>query len=251
MNIFEQLLEDYAVDADILPSALQEKILAGVVYWTDLDFQDLELDIEFANDDRINKTASMQSLLTNLSQLVMGDCLTGLYNRRYFDRAFYSEIERSVREHRSLALAIIDIDYFKKINDTWGHDGGDEVLKAVAGIMRKNIRQSDTLVRIGGEEFAVMMPNIRHEIAKDVMERLRHDIEKSVISIGTNELNTSVSIGIAVREPTDQFLSADAFYKQADQALYQAKETGRNKVVLYSLPTSTELSSSEREALML
>lgn len=250
MEVFERLLEDYAIDAEILPPALYEKIVAGLVYWEDLDLQNLELELEPTSNARINKTAVMQNLLADLSQLILEDSLTGLYNRRYFDRALKSEIERSSREHRPFGLAIIDIDHFKRVNDTWGHDSGDEVLKAIAMMMNKNIRQSDILVRIGGEEFAVIMPNIRHQVAKDVMDRLRLDIENAIIPIGDIEIRSTVSIGIAVHEPS-HFLSSDELYKQADQALYQAKETGRNKVVLHSIPVSTGLSSSEREALAL
>ncbi|MCZ6525760.1 MAG: GGDEF domain-containing protein [Gammaproteobacteria bacterium] len=249
MEIFEQLLEDYAVDTNITPQALQDKIGAGLVYWADLNLQSLEIDVEPTNNGRINKTAAMQNLLTVLSQLILEDSLTGLFNRRYFKRALKSEMERNVREHRPVGLAVIDIDHFKRINDTWGHDGGDKVLKAVTMIMNRNVRQSDTLIRIGGEEFAVVMPNIRHQAAGDAMERLRADIANSIIPVNSDELRTSVSIGIAVREP-NQIIHADELYKQADQALYQAKETGRNKVVLYGPPASTGLSASEREALL-
>ena len=248
MEIFEQLLEDYAVDAEILPPALYEKIVTGLVYWEDLDLKKLELELETTNNGRINKTAVMQEILTDLSQLVLEDSLTGLYNRRYFNRALKSEIERSSREQHHFGLAIIDIDHFKKVNDNWGHDSGDQVLKAAAIIMDRNIRQSDTLVRIGGEEFAAIMPNIRHRVAKDVMDRLRLDIEKAIIEVNTHELRVTVSIGVAVREPK-QFLTSDELFKQADQALYQAKNKGRNKVILHSEPASTGLSSSEREAL--
>lgn len=249
MEMFEQLLEDYVVDTDITPQALQDKISAGLVYWADLDLQNLEIDAQLTNSDRINKTGAMQNLLTDLSQLILEDSLTGLFNRRYFNRALGGEMERNARDNRPLGLAIIDIDHFKRVNDTWGHDGGDEVLKAVAMIMNKNIRQSDTLVRIGGEEFAVIMPNVRYQPARDAMDRLRADIENSIIPVNSDELRTSVSIGIAVREP-NQIVSADELYKQADLALYQAKETGRNKVVLHGAPSSTGLSASEREGLL-
>lgn len=248
MEVFEQLLEDYALDADIQPPVFHEKIRKGLIYWEDLELQNLELEVDSDNGKRINKTVVMQNILTELSQLIMEDSLTGLYNRRYFNRALKNEVERSSREHRPLGLAIIDIDHFKKVNDTWGHDGGDEVLKVVANLMGKNVRQSDTLIRIGGEEFAVIMPNIRHRVAKDVMERLRLDIENSVIPVSDKELRITVSIGVTVRE-ANQFLSADNLYKQADLSLYEAKESGRNKVVLKAMPTNLGLSSSEREAL--
>ena len=249
MEVFEQLLEDYAEDAGIKPSTFYEKIVAGLVYWSDLDLKELELDIDFESNGRINKTANMQKILTELSQLSIEDALTGLYNRRYFNRALLSEIERNYRDHRSLALAVIDIDYFKSVNDSWGHDGGDIVLKEIAQIMKNNVRQSDSLMRIGGEEFAVIMPNIRHHLAKEVMERLRIDIENSIISFKDNALRVTVSIGTTVTDP-NHIISVDELYKQSDKALYEAKNSGRNKVVIHGAPVSAELSPSEREALL-
>lgn len=249
MEVFQQLFEDYADSAEIMPSAFYKKIIAGLVYWDDLDLKKLQLDIELQENNRINKTADIQKILANLCQLTIEDPLTGLYNRRYFNQIIQSEIERNYRDHRSLALAIIDIDHFKSINDNWGHDGGDKVLKDIAGIMKSNIRQSDTLARIGGEEFAVVMPNIRQHLAKEVMERLRLDIENSTIYVDDNELRVTLSIGTAVTEP-NHIMSADELYNKSDQALYQAKNSGRNKVVIHGASFNAQLSSSEREALL-
>lgn len=249
MEVFERLLEDYAKNADITPSAFYDRIIAGLVYWDDLDLKKLELDIELQQNDRINKTSDMEKILSELSQLTIEDSLTGLYNRRYFNRAIKSEIERNYRDHRSLALAIIDIDHFKSVNDTWGHDGGDTVLRQVANIMKNNIRFSDTLTRIGGEEFAVIMPNVRYHLAKEVMERLRIDIENSVVCIDDHEFQITVSIGTTVCEP-NQIITAEEFYNRSDQALYEAKNSGRNRVVIHGTPPNAQLSPSEREALL-
>lgn len=249
MEVFEQLLEDYAQRAGIMPSAFYEKIMAGLVYWEDLDLKKLELDIEIEKNNRINKTEGMQYILSQLCQLTIEDSLTGLYNRRYFNQAMKNEIERNYRDNRSLALAIIDIDHFKNVNDTWGHDVGDKVLKDVANIMKNNVRQSDTISRIGGEEFAVIMPNIRHHLAKEVMERLRADIENAIIPVDNTELQVTISIGTAVSEPK-QIITVDEFYNLSDQALYQAKNSGRNKVVIHGASVSPQLSTTEREALM-
>lgn len=250
MKVLEQLLEDYTADTEILPQELHDKIIQGLVYWSDLDFEELELDIHSVNNSRINKTPLMQKILTDLNELVLQDSLTGLYNRRFFNRALESELVRNNREFHPLALAILDIDHFKIINDSYGHDAGDEVLKALAKIMQKNIRKSDFLMRIGGEEFAVIMPNVRYKVAAIVMERLRQDIENLIIPFNGDELRTSVCIGITVREPS-KIISVDELFKQADQALYQAKESGRNKVILHGSPTNTGVSKAEREGLML
>ena len=249
MELLEHMLEDYNEETEISTRNFEEKIYAGLVYWADLDFQNLEASPELLHDSRINKTGIMQYLLSDLSQLVLKDALTGLFNRRYFQRALEVEIDRNGRDQRPLSLAVLDIDHFKSVNDTWGHDVGDNVLKMVTKIMSKNVRQSDILVRIGGEEFAVIMPNIRHNGARTVMERLRSEIEDLVIPVDGEELRTSVSIGITILDPIHT-ISSHELYKQADRALYKAKETGRNKVVLHEAPPSTGLSASEREALL-
>ncbi len=249
MEVFQQLFEDYADNAGIEPSAFYEKIMTGLVYWDDLDLKKLQLDIELQQNSRINKTTDMKKILANLCQLTIEDSLTGLYNRRYFNHVIQNEIERNYRDHRSLALAIIDIDHFKSINDNWGHDGGDKVLKDISRIMKSNIRQSDTLARIGGEEFAVIMPNIRQHLAREVMERLRLDIENSAMYVDDNKLRITVSIGTAVTEP-NQMMTADELYNKSDQMLYQAKNSGRNKVVIHGTPLNAQLSPSEREALL-
>lgn len=249
MEVFQQLFEDYADNAEIEPPAFYEKIMTGLVYWDDLDLKKLQLDIELQQNSRINKTTDMKKILANLCQLTIEDSLTGLYNRRYFNQVIQNEIERNYRDHRSLALAIIDIDHFKSINDNWGHDGGDKVLKDISRIMKSNIRQSDTLARIGGEEFAVIMPNIRQHLAREVMERLRLDIENSAMYVDDNKLRITVSIGTAVTEP-NQMMTADELYNKSDQMLYQAKNSGRNKVVIHGTPLNAQLSPSEREALL-
>lgn len=249
MKILERLLEDYTVDTDIDQQALQDKIAEGLVYWADLDFQDLELDVEATDNGRINKTAILQNIVNDLNKLIVEDSLTGLFNRRYFKRVMEAEIERNTREHCPLSLAILDVDHFKNINDTWGHDSGDEVLRALAMIMHRNVRQSDALIRIGGEEFAIVMPNVRHNRAEEIMERLRIDIENMIIPFNSHEMSITASIGITVREP-NQHITIDELYRQADQALYQAKDTGRNKVVINGAPANTGLSASEREGLM-
>ena len=249
MEVFEQLLNDYAGDVDFEPSAFYKKIMSGLVYWEDLKLNELHIDINLDKNERINKTVDMQNILIKLSQLTMEDPLTGLYNRRYFNQTLKMELERNYRDNRTLALAIIDIDHFKNINDTYGHDGGDAVLRAIASEMKKSIRQSDALTRIGGEEFAIIMPNIRHHLAKEVMERLRRNIESSEILIDGQTINITVSIGTAVSEP-NLIISADDLYNLSDRALYQAKHSGRNNVVIYGTPITTQLSASEREALM-
>ncbi len=248
LELIGELLADYATKAKINAQAMMVKVRAGLVYWSDLDFRTLAAKPDEAEARSIDKTGLMQAYLEKLSRLCMHDALTGLFNRRYFDIALVREGERSYRDQRPLSLALLDIDHFKRINDAWGHDGGDAVLQTFAGILQSSVRQSDVAARVGGEEFAVVMPGSRHHEAVRAMERLREKIESSPVSLPGGSCDFKTSIGVAVLEPA-QFRSTDDLYKQADQALYKAKSSGRNRVVLFEGPPDTGLSPAEREAL--
>ena len=144
--------------------------------------------------------------------------------------------EQSIRkwqQHSVASLLIFDIDFFKKINDTYGHDIGDEVLRILAEIARKEMRYSDVLARFGGEEFIVLLPNTRLEDASIIAERLCKKIEQHQICIENKFfINFSVSIGVAQLEPQQKDLNL--LIKQADIALYEAKKNGRNQVAIYT-----------------
>ncbi len=248
LELIRELLADYAATAKIDAQAMMAKVRAGLVYWSDLDFSTLAAVPDGPQARLIDKTGPMQAYLEKLSGLCMHDALTGLYNRRYFDAALVREGERSYRDQRPLSLALLDIDHFKQINDVWGHDGGDVVLQAFARSLQSSVRQSDVAARVGGEEFAIVMPGSRHYEAVSAMERLRETIESSPVSLPTGACDVRTSIGVAVLEPA-QARSSDGLYKQADQALYNAKNSGRNKVVLFGRPPDTGVSPVEREAL--
>jgi len=163
--------------------------------------------------------------------MAITDQLTGLHNRRYMSRHLDTLLAGAKKGGRPLAFVIMDIDFFKQVNDTYGHDIGDEVLKEFANRIAANVRGIDLACRYGGEEFVVVMPDTDIAFACQVSERLRHSIETTPfrISRAPNALNLTISIGIASLEgPGD---TADALLHRADQALYRAKKTGRNKVV--------------------
>ena len=162
---------------------------------------------------------------------------------------FDAELERATREQRPVTLAIIDIDHFKHVNDHWGHDAGDEVLRRITHSMLAAIRISDVLARVGGEEFALIMPGIRQVEARRAMQRLRIGIEQMTIPVEDEQLRVTVSIGMAVRDRA-QLFSAEVLYKQADEALYRAKQAGRNRVELYEIPATEGLTPEERDALL-
>jgi len=164
-------------------------------------------------------------------EMAITDQLTGLHNRRYMSRHLDNLITGSKRAGKPLAFLILDIDYFKSVNDSHGHDIGDEVLKEFANRIAANIRGIDLACRYGGEEFVVVMPDTDVSFAYSVAERLRKSIETTPVAISRapNTINITISIGIASSEGDAD--TADALLHRADQALYRAKRTGRNRVV--------------------
>lgn len=163
-----------------------------------------------------------------LTQQANRDRLTDLYNRRYFDKIFEQQFKNAHQNRYPLTIFFIDIDHFKKINDTYGHDKGDEVLRGVAHIIRALCRKDDIIARYGGEEFVILFPKMDKESAKQIAESMRKIVEeKSEEVLG---LKVTVSIGIT----TDfmKFSNPQDLIKSADNALYKAKSSGRNCVVL-------------------
>ncbi|MCB2101568.1 MAG: diguanylate cyclase, partial [Rhodobacterales bacterium] len=158
------------------------------------------------------------------------DSLTGLYNRREFDRVLEDEVKRSLRYGTSVALVLVDIDHFKKFNDTHGHQGGDEALRTVAETLMDGIRRVDKAFRYGGEELAVVLPSSDLETAAQTAERLRAAIEEKDIELPEGgPAQVTVSLGVAVCP--DQAQEEERLVEAADEALYEAKESGRNRVV--------------------
>jgi two-component system cell cycle response regulator len=164
-------------------------------------------------------------------EMAITDPLTGLYNRRYMESHLATLIEQAAARGKPLAALVIDIDYFKAVNDTHGHDAGDEVLREFATRIRKAIRGIDLACRYGGEEFVIVMPETDMAVATIVAERLRRRVatERFAIQQGTASIDVTISIGIASLDAAGE--SAAGILKRADQALYRAKRDGRNRVV--------------------
>lgn len=165
-----------------------------------------------------------------LAQLSITDALTGIYNRRYLEQRLEEEFRVAHRHHSPLSALIVDIDHFKKINDDFGHQVGDESLIAVTKILNEHIRESDMLARFGGEEFVVILPHTSQKDAMIVAEKLRQAVASLTIA-SMGERRITVSIG-AASIPELKVDKSDEFLKEADRALYLAKERGRNQVVL-------------------
>jgi two-component system cell cycle response regulator len=163
-------------------------------------------------------------------EMAITDALTGLYNRRYMETHVGTLVEQAVTRSKPLTVLILDIDYFKAVNDGWGHDAGDDVLREFALRIRKSIRGIDLACRYGGEEFVVVMPETDMAVATVVAERLRRRIatEPFPIQQGGRKIDVTISIGLAALRRED---NAAAVIKRADQALYRAKRDGRNRVV--------------------
>jgi diguanylate cyclase (GGDEF)-like protein len=162
-------------------------------------------------------------------RLMTFDGLTGVHNKRYFHETLEREVSRSARYERQLSLILFDIDHFKKVNDTYGHIAGDAVLRQLAGLVKANIRREDIFARVGGEEFAVIVPETTCEEAHAVAEKIRALVEASEMLFDTIVIPVTVSLGIASLAPEDD---AEALYAKADALLYRAKQSGRNRVAV-------------------
>ena len=162
------------------------------------------------------------------------DALTNLNNRRQFELRLGQEIATTKRQKNPLCAMMIDIDFFKKVNDTYGHASGDAVLRGVASIIKSALRESDIPSRYGGEEFAVLLPYTHIEEAQIVGERLRKAVESSPIPINdessdVKSINVTISMGLAEFNSQE---TGEELFERADKALYEAKESGRNRVCI-------------------
>ena len=165
-----------------------------------------------------------------LTLLATTDALTGLLNRRRFLELAEMEFRRAVRYKNIFCLMTFDLDHFKSINDTYGHDVGDKVLRKIAETARLELRETDVIGRIGGEEFAVIMPEIDMDTAKGVGERIRTRIMNTHVQIQSKEIGCTVSVGLAMMD--DTVSRFEQLMKKADEAMYTAKRDGRNRVVI-------------------
>ncbi len=171
---------------------------------------------------------------SSIKNLAIYDTLTNLYNRRYFDERLGLETQKSFFAGTPLALVMIDIDHFKKVNDTLGHTDGDQVLREIAKRLKGSLRSKDTVARYGGEEFVLILPEASLEGASMIAERTRRLVESTPFDVGHARLNMTVSLGVS-HFPTHRPKSKEELVKMADQALYEAKRGGRNRFCVYGL----------------
>ncbi len=171
--------------------------------------------------------------IKKLFERAVRDHLTNLYNRYFLEEEGKREIERAKRYRYPVSVIMFDLDDFKRVNDTYGHQEGDKVLVKFAKILRSRIRSTDIPVRYGGEEFLVLLPNTTYREAVLVAERIRKVMEEVTFRFGTEEMRITVSAGVASCEPED--CSLDTLIYRADKAMYRAKREGKNRVAVYSL----------------
>jgi diguanylate cyclase (GGDEF)-like protein len=214
-----------------------------VIFLTALDTnENEELGLEVGATDFIRKPCSPQIVLARVSnvlklqmatrqmeRMVTMDSLTGAFSHRHFLNMGHKELRRSKRYQHPVSVLMIDFDHFKSINDNYGHSGGDDALVQAVAAMHSELRAEDTLARIGGEEFAVIVPQTSIAGATQLAERLRHVVSEMVVESAGQQLSVTISVGVA--ECWAEETRIDEARKRADEALYKAKELGRNRVV--------------------
>ena len=223
--VTDALIEDakidttQAVDAIARVVMMDAEVVLGSYYGSLADLVSYEAHSE---------TRSLKDRLSVLEDMAFLDALTGLFNRRYFDRSIAVEIARASRERSPLGLLLCDIDRFKDINDTRGHAAGDRVLNELAAVLADMGRKTDIVTRFGGEEFCFLLPNTKPEFVRLVAERVRTKVEATTITLDNGEkLKVTASIGIGIYKAGD---TAALLIQRADEALYRAKGQGRNCV---------------------
>jgi len=170
---------------------------------------------------------------SSIKNIAIYDTLTGLYNRRYFEERLGIDAQKSFYSGTPLSLVMVDIDHFKKINDTFGHTEGDQALCKISSLLKTSVRKKDTVARYGGEEFILILPEAGLEESFVIAERIRRQVENTSFEVGQAQVNLTLSMGIS-NFPSHRAKSKEDLVKMADQALYDAKRGGRNKVCIFS-----------------
>ena len=187
---------------------------------------------DIPEENKLEVIKQINYIYTRTKYLSMTDELTGLSNRRCFDTSFEKEFLRAKRYNNKLTLVMFDIDFFKQVNDTYGHQCGDYILKQVSNAALQTFRKTDSVFRFGGEEFTVLLTETDIEKAIIPLERFRKTVETLNLSYQNQPIHITVSIGAFQLD--ENIFSKEEFLQKADEALYEAKNSGRNKTVLFN-----------------
>ncbi|MCP5158443.1 MAG: GGDEF domain-containing protein [Gammaproteobacteria bacterium] len=241
-NDKERLFSALTEDGEVNHLQMQMLRQDGTVRWVEISARVRPPDPRHTDarvEGILSDITERRRMLEELQQLAMTDSLTGLYNRRRFLELCEQELCRASRYRLEIGLLILDADHFKVVNDTYGHAVGDEVLQLISRLCRAHVREVDVVGRIGGEEFAVLLPQTGFPAAFEIAERLRTIIAQTALPLTNDQmLRFTVSIGGCVFAARK--LTVGELFKVADRALYTAKDNGRNRVTVYqegSAPT--------------
>ena len=209
-----------------------QKVNGRLLVFRDVtDRKEVEKDLRRAMDRLQTQLIEIGVLQSQLREQAIRDALTNLFNRRYLEETLERELARATRKSYPLCVIMMDLDYFKDVNDTYGHEAGDVVLKTLAETVTKQSRHGDFVCRYGGEEFVLVMPNINIAIAKERADELHQIINALNIKYGVFNLTTTISMGVAMYPEYGK--TKEELLRAADRALYAAKNMGRNRVVVY------------------
>jgi diguanylate cyclase (GGDEF)-like protein len=220
-----------------LPLTIEEKIIGCISLNSDQPNAFDAQDLQFLSVIGYQMAASLKHFqrFSSIKNIAIYDTLTNLYNRRYFEERLEVEAQKSFFSDTSLSLVMVDIDYFKRVNDTFGHTEGDRVLCEIASLLKTSVRKKDTVARYGGEEFILILPEAGLEESSMISERIRRLVENTPFEVGQAQINLTVSLGIS-NFPSHQARTKEELIKMADLALYDAKRGGRNRVSIFNEP---------------
>jgi diguanylate cyclase (GGDEF)-like protein len=224
------------LDVRVTPLYNDHQVLNGrlIVFRDVTDRKEVEKDLRRAMDRLQTQLIEIGTLQSQLREQAIRDALTNVFNRRYLEETLERELARAERERYPLCVIMMDLDYFKDVNDTYGHEAGDVVLKTLAETVVRQSRHGDFVCRYGGEEFVLVMPNIGIETARQRAVELHQTINSLNIPYGVFNLTTTISMGIAAYPEHGK--TKEELLRAADRAMYIAKNTGRNRVVVYPEP---------------
>ncbi len=218
-----------------LPLAVEGEIIGCISLDSDQPNTFDAQDLQFFSVIGYQMAATLKNFqrFSSIKAMAVYDTLTNVHNRRYFDERLGVETQKSFFSNTPLSLVMVDIDYFKKANDTFGHTEGDKVLLKIASLLKNSVRKDDTVARYGGEEFALILPGAKLEITSMIAERIRRLVETTLFEVGDNQIHLTISLGVS-NLPAHRARSKEELVKMADLALYQAKGGGRNRVCIFT-----------------